>query len=77
MATPAEVAESRRADIESEYNGLRDAIEKQYSADIRDRTETYHQDLHDNRIAREQAMVAEGLNPDGSDPQGRQQGSTV
>jgi hypothetical protein len=69
--------EELRSGIESNYNGLRDGIEKTYETAARNLENQYHADLHDNRVAKEEAMVAAGLNPDGSDPQGRQQGSTV
>lgn len=79
-ANPAMTAseyEALRSGIESEFNGLRDAIEKTYETAQRNLENQYHADIHDNRVAKEQAMVAAGLNPDGSDPQGRPQGSTI
>jgi hypothetical protein len=64
-----------RSAIESTHNGARDAIEKQYAQDKQDLEDAYHDDLRANRLAKEAALVAAGLNHDGSDPQGRQQGS--
>lgn len=69
--------EERRSAIESEFNGLRDGIEKQFVADREALTESYHNDLKDNDNAKRAAFVTEGLNADGTDPQGRQQGSTI
>ena len=57
-----------RGPIESEFNGLRDAIEKQYVADKVALEEQYHADIHANRLAKEAALVAAGLNPDGGTP---------
>lgn len=71
MATPAELHESVRGDIESEYNGLRDGIEKTYHAAIETLTEEFHADIQANRLAKEDALAAAGLNRDGSDPYGR------
>lgn len=65
----------RRSAVESEHNGLRDAREKQYVSDKQTLEEEYLADLRSLRQAKEAAMVAVDLNPDGSDPQGRQQGS--
>jgi hypothetical protein len=79
-ANPAMTAaeyEELRSGIESEWNGQRDAIEKQYISDRNVLEDQYHKDIADNRHQKEQAMVAAGLNPDGSDPQGRPQGSDV
>jgi hypothetical protein len=74
MTTQAEDKEIRRSTIESEYNVLRDAIEKQYIADREALENTYHQDLKDNEQLKRDAFIAEGLNSDGADPQGRPQG---
>lgn len=66
--------EDLRGGIESQQNSARDAIEKQYIADRTALEEQYHKDLADNREAKRQALLAAGLNSDGSDPQGRSQG---
>jgi hypothetical protein len=71
IPTPAETAEALRGDIESEYNGLRDGIEKTYHAAIEDLTNTFHADIQANRLDKEEALAAAGLNRDGSDPMGR------
>jgi hypothetical protein len=76
-AMTAKEYEDLRSGIESEFNGLRDTIEKDYETAKRNLENQFHSDIHDNRVAKEQALVAAGLNPDGSDPQGRMQGSTV
>ena len=64
MADPIEV----RAGVESTHNALRDAIEKQYVEDRRALEDTYHEDLETNRRNKEDALVAVGLNRDGSAP---------
>lgn len=63
-----------RGGIESEYNGLRDVIEKTYVTDKNALETMYHNDIKDNENAKREALLAAGLNSDGSDPQGRQQG---
>lgn len=73
VATAAE-KEALRGDIEREYSTLRDEIEKQFVADKTALTSTYQQDLKDNEDARQAALRTAGLNPDGSDPQGRPAG---
>lgn len=72
--TDSEVAEDRRSAIESTYNVERDGIEKQYVIDKTNLENTYHSDIEANRVAKEEAFITEGLNSDGSDPQGRPQG---
>lgn len=52
----------------------REAIEKQYTADKVALEEEYLAALEANRADLREAYVAAGLNPDGSDPQGRPQG---
>jgi hypothetical protein len=79
MGTPVDTAaekEAKRSAIEQEHNSARVALEEQYVKDRNDLESAYHDDLKDNRQAKEAAFVAAGLNPDGSDPQGRPQGST-
>lgn len=73
VATAAE-KEVLRGDIEREYSTLRDEIEKQFVADKTALTGAYQQDLKENEDARQTALRAAGLNPDGSDPQGRPAG---
>lgn len=65
--------EARRAAVESEHNGIRDARERQFIADRNALEEAYSSDLVDIRRAKEAALRATGLNSDGGDPQGRQQ----
>lgn len=69
--------DARRSAIESEHNSARDAIEKQYIADKNALEDTYQEALRANANDKRAAFVAEGLNPDGGDPQGRPQGSAV
>lgn len=66
--------EALRGGIESEYNGLRDGIEKAYTAARRTLMNTYHSDITQNRLDKEAAMRAAGLNTDGSSPYGRPTG---
>lgn len=66
--------ETRRAAIESEHNGIRDAREKEYTAAKVALEEEYLADLEQIKQDKREAFVAEGLNSDGSDPQDRQQG---
>jgi hypothetical protein len=62
VATAAE-KEELRGGIESTHNVAREAIENQYHADLKANEET-----------KRAALVAAGLNSDGSDPQGRPTG---
>ena len=76
MATAAE-KEALRGGIESEYNKQRADREKEYTdAKVALQTD-YQNDIRDIEQSKREALVAAGLNPDGSDPQGRQQGSAV
>lgn len=59
-----------RAPIETEHSGLRDAREKQYLEDLRLLEVAYRADLQDLDADRSAALVAAGLNPDGSIPVG-------
>lgn len=65
---------TRRADVESEYNGNRDQIEREYRASLDALDEQRRADLADNETAKRAAFAAAGLNSDGSDPQERPQG---
>jgi len=69
--------EELRGGIERTHSTNRDEREKQYVADKKALEADYQSDIQDIETARQEALVAAGLNPDGSDPQGRQQGSTV
>lgn len=71
MATPAEEREQLRGGIESEHNGLRQQIEEDYVLARGNLEAQYHRDLKANRLAKEDAMAAAGLNRDGSSPYGR------
>lgn len=66
---------ARRSAVESEHNALRAAREKQYVSDKQTLEEEFQADIRSLRQAKEAALVGVDLNPDGSDPQGRQQGS--
>jgi len=73
MATAAE-RDALRSETVAPHNVARDQIEQQYVQDKKDLEDQYHSDLKDNDEARRAALVAAGLNPNGSDPQGRPQG---
>lgn len=74
VATAAE-KEALRSGIERTHSTARDDREKQYTQDKNNLEADFLSDLEDIRQAREADLVEAGLNPDGSDPQGRQQGS--
>lgn len=57
-----------RGEVDAEWNELRAAREKQYVDDQVALEQDYHSDLVDIRSAKEDALVAAGLNPDGSTP---------
>lgn len=59
-----------RGPIEQTHNGLRDDREKQYIRDKVALEAAYHSDLDDIQSDKEDALVAAGLNPDGSVPVG-------
>lgn len=69
--------EALRSGIARTNAEAREAIEKQYVEDKLARTEQYQNDISANQQDLREAYVAAGLNPDGSDPQGRPQGSAV
>lgn len=71
ISTPAQENEALRGGIESQYNGLRQAIEENYVLARGNLEQQYHADLTANRLAKEDAMGAAGLNRDGSNPYGR------
>jgi hypothetical protein len=73
VATAAE-KEELRGGIESTHNVAREAIEKQYIEDKNALEDQYHADLKANEETKRAALVAAGLNSDGSDPQGRPTG---
>ena len=75
--TTAAELEAARGDVEREFSTNRHNIETQYTQDKHDLEEAYLKDIRDNEQARREALVVAGLNPDGSDPQGRPQGSAV
>lgn len=64
MPTP----DSVRGPIEQTHNKTRDDREKQYVTDRNALEADYHSDLKDIREAKEAALVAAGLNPDGGVP---------
>lgn len=57
-----------RGGIERTHAESRESIEQQYVADKNALEETYHEDIRANEEARRDALVAAGLNPNGSDP---------
>jgi hypothetical protein len=58
--------EALRGGIESEFNGLRDEIERTFSTAKYNLEQQYFEDIKANRLAKENAMAAAGLNRDGS-----------
>jgi hypothetical protein len=62
---------SRRAEVEATHNADREAIRQQYVNDKRALEDAYLRELQANRAAKENALLAAGLNTDGSDPQTR------
>lgn len=64
----------RRSEIEATFNRQRKQLEVDYTADKAQLETAYHADLRSNRVAKEAALVAAGLNSDGSDPQERPTG---
>lgn len=69
--------EALRGGIESEYNGLRNHIEEEYTLAKGQLATQYAKDLKQNRLDKEAAMRAAGLNSDGSSPYGRPSDSDV
>jgi hypothetical protein len=76
MATAAERDELRSSTV-APFNKARQDREAQYISDKRILENEYLADLKANRQDRENALIDAGLNPDGSDPQGRPQGSQI
>jgi hypothetical protein len=60
--------DSVRGPIEQTHNKTRDDREKQYVTDRVALETAYHSDLKDIQEAKEAALVAAGLNPDGGVP---------
>ena len=58
--------EAVRAPIESAHNKTRDDREKQYVSDRNNLEMAYHADLVSIQQAKQNALAAAGLNPDGS-----------
>lgn len=71
MAQTAAERDALRGGIERTYANNREDIEKGYVEDKNVLEDTYHEDIKANEQARRDALVAAGLNPNGSDPQGR------
>jgi hypothetical protein len=72
MATPPpafQTANDVRGPIEQTHNKLRDDREKKYTDDRVALEATYHSDLKAIQQAKQDALVAAGLNPDGGVPQ--------
>ena len=65
---PFQTANDVRGPIEQTHNATRDAREKKYVTDRVALEHTYHSDLQAIQTAKEAALVAAGLNPDGSVP---------
>lgn len=71
----AQERDEKRAAVASEHVKTRDEIEQQYIKDKRELQEAYEQDIRNHNQTLATAYADVGLNPDGSDPQGRPQGS--
>lgn len=74
MPTPAEVKETRRGDIEKQYNVQRANREKQYTADKLALEQVFFSDVNAIEQSKRAAFSTAGLNTDGSDPMGRPTG---
>jgi hypothetical protein len=72
--TPAEVARERRATIERDFNNQREQREKTYKEARENLENEFRNDMKAIDQAKREFFLAEGLNADGSDPQGRPQG---
>lgn len=76
MGYTAAERDELRGGIERTHAEAREAIEKQYIEDKNALEETYHEDIEANAVARRDALVAAGLNPNGSDPRTASPGGT-
>jgi hypothetical protein len=74
MTPTATERDERRSTIESTHNAVRDSLEKQYVEDKKALESAFHEAVAANEQDKREAFLAEGLNSDGSDPQGRPQG---
>lgn len=63
--------DAKRSAIADANANAREVIERQYVSDKNDLERQYLADLEANRQSLRDDYVAAGLNPDGSDPQGR------
>lgn len=68
MFNTAAEKEAARGDVEREFSTNRANREAQYALDKVALEEAFHKDIADNEQARREALVAAGLNSDGSDP---------
>lgn len=68
MFNTAAEKEAARGDVEREFSTNRAEIEKNYTEAKEALAEQFHKDISDNEQARREALVAAGLNSDGSDP---------
>jgi len=73
MGTAAE-RDARRSAIESNFNKQRADAEKGYITNKETLEKDYRGGLAEIEQEKREAFLAEGLNSDGSDPQGRPQG---
>ena len=73
----AQERDELRSGIARTHAEARETIENDYVKDRNDLEEQYHKDLAANDRDLRDAYVAAGLNPDGTDPLGRPQGSSV
>lgn len=70
----AKTRDEKRGGVALTYASERHQIETQYQQDKDDLQKKYQEDLKDVQQRWATANVGAGLNPDGSDPQGRIQG---
>jgi len=73
----AEERDALRSGIARTHAENRETLDAAYIADKKALEDQYHSDVQANEQALREAYVAAGLNPDGTDPLGRPQGSAV
>jgi hypothetical protein len=77
MVDNAATKVARRSEIESDFNKRRQDVMMKYLSDKNELEAKMHADLAQISADKAAALNAVGLNRDGSDPRGRQQGLAV